>query len=111
MPEKKKNLVDLRDTLFDTLEKVKDGSMDLDRAKMVANLSQVIINTASAQVRAMNALGRDAVSDKDEFFGPQEPVKRLAGAPAAEPPSRVVDPLRIVKPEPPEPAKARAARA
>jgi hypothetical protein len=95
----KKNLADLRETLFDALDQVKSGTMDLARAKVVANLGQVIINTASAQVRAMNAIGRDKVQD-DGFFGPEPPIKRLHGAPSVEPPTRAVDPLRKASPEP-----------
>jgi hypothetical protein len=49
---------ELRGLLFDTLRAVKDGSMELDRAKAVSDLSQTIINTAKAETDHMRASGR-----------------------------------------------------
>lgn len=53
----KNKIEDLRDHLFETLEKVKDGDMPLDRAKMVAEIAQVIINSAKAESDFIKAVG------------------------------------------------------
>ena len=50
---------DLRAELFDTLKKVKEGSLDLDKAKMVCDIGSVIIETARAEtefVKTINAV-------------------------------------------------------
>ena len=44
-----KNITDLRATLFDTLEAIKAGKLDIDRAKAINEVAQTIINTAKAQ--------------------------------------------------------------
>lgn len=44
---------DLRERLFDAIDKVSDGTMDLDRAQKVADLAQVIVNSAKAEVEHM----------------------------------------------------------
>lgn len=45
----KNKIEDLRNHLFEAIEKVKDGDMPLDRAKVVAELAQVIINSCKAE--------------------------------------------------------------
>jgi|SRR5665213_2723323 len=77
-----KNLSDLREHLFDTLEQLKDKSnpMDLDRAKAIAGVAQAIINSATVEVKAMNASARDSA-----FFGIAD------GAVAALPAARTVE--------------------
>lgn len=45
-----KTINDLRETLFDTLEKVKKGNIDADRAKVIRDLGQTIINSAKAEI-------------------------------------------------------------
>ena len=52
------NINDLRKTLFETLQGVKDGSVSVDNARAVANLSQQIINTAKIEIDYMNAGGK-----------------------------------------------------
>ena len=53
----KNKIEDLRNHLFEAIEKVKDGDMPLDRAKVVAELAQVIINSAKAETDFINAVG------------------------------------------------------
>ncbi len=48
---------DLRATLFDTLQAVKAGTMEIDRAKAISDLSQTIINTAKAEIDYAKATG------------------------------------------------------
>ena len=54
-----KNISDLRDCLFATLEALsdKDNPMDLDRARAVSEVAQTIINTAKVEVEHMKLMG------------------------------------------------------
>lgn len=45
-----KKIEDLRDTLFETIQMVKDGKMDHEKAKSITELAQVIINSAKVEV-------------------------------------------------------------
>jgi hypothetical protein len=45
-----KKIEDLRETLFDTIEMIKAGKMDVDKAKAITNIAQVIVNSAKAEV-------------------------------------------------------------
>src|SRR5579863_7379883 len=97
----KNKLSDLRDHLFETLEALKDkeNPMEIDRAKAIAGIAQTIINSATVEVKAINALGRDQAPG--EFFGVPADRKALAnGRGTVAPPSRAIDPLREAKPEP-----------
>ena len=101
----KRNLNDLRDHLFDTLEslKAKENPMDLDRAKAIASVAQTIINSATVEVKAMNAMGSASESG---FFGPAE--KALS---AGNPNGRILD-GRILElpPDPKAPLQSRKLR-
>lgn len=55
---------DLRDHLFEVLEKLKDGEMDIPTAKAMADIGQVIINSAKLEVDFIKATG----STKDSGF-------------------------------------------
>ena len=63
----KNKLSDLRDHLFETLEmlKDKDAPMDIARAKAIAGVAQTIINSATVEVKAMNAISAEV----PDFFG------------------------------------------
>lgn len=54
----KKNIDDLRELLFDTIEGVKAGTLDVDRAKMIGELSQVMVNSAKVEVEYAKATGQ-----------------------------------------------------
>lgn len=84
----KNKMSDLRDHLFETLERLKDeqNPMELDRAKTVSLVAQTIINSATVEVKAMNALGQDAA--QSGFFA----EKQLPAAPPAPEPN--VMPMR-----------------
>jgi hypothetical protein len=47
MPRNK--IGDLRDHLFEVIEALKEGDMEIDKAKAIAEVSQVIINSAKAE--------------------------------------------------------------
>lgn len=55
----KNKIDDLRDHLFATLEALRDPNkpMDIDRAKAIANVAQVIINSATVEVKFIQATG------------------------------------------------------
>lgn len=40
----------LRDSLFDAIEKVRDGDLDADQAKAIGGLAQQICNTVSLEI-------------------------------------------------------------
>ena len=55
---------DLRDHLFETLERLKDGDIDVKTAKAMADVSQVIINSAKIEIDFIRTTG----STKDSGF-------------------------------------------
>ena len=56
------NINDLRDTLFDTLNKVKEGTLDPERAKQICEIGQVIINSAKVEIDYAHKTGANVVS-------------------------------------------------
>lgn len=52
-----KNIDDLRNILFETIDAVREGKLDLERAKMVGELSQVMVNSAKVEVQFVQATG------------------------------------------------------
>lgn len=55
----KNKIEDLRNHLFATLESLQDEEkpMDLERAKAIADVAQVIINSAKVEVEFINKVG------------------------------------------------------
>lgn len=45
-----KKIEDLRETLFDTIEQVKNNKIDVDKARAIRDIAQVIVNSAKAEV-------------------------------------------------------------
>lgn len=64
-------IADLRKHLFDTLQALKDKEkpMEIDRAKAIADVAQVVINSAKVEVEYMRATGSKTgtgfISDPD----------------------------------------------
>lgn len=56
---KQRQIDDLRDKLFDTLDRLndKDNPMEIERAKAVAEVAQVIINSAKVEVEFIRQSG------------------------------------------------------
>lgn len=73
----KNKIQDLRNHLFEAIEKVKDGDMPLDRAKVVAELAQVIINSAKAETDHLKALDRT----RGTGFIPEEEIAVIPAVP------------------------------
>lgn len=54
----KKNIDDLRELLFSAIEGVKSGTLDVERARMIGDLSQVMVNSAKVEVEYAKATGQ-----------------------------------------------------
>lgn len=52
-----RNIDDLREALFDTIDGLKKGTIDVSQAKAIGDLSQVIINTAKVEVDYIKTTG------------------------------------------------------
>jgi len=53
-----KSIVDLREHLFAAIQGVRDGSLSIEQAKTISDLSQVIVNTAKVEVDFVRATER-----------------------------------------------------
>lgn len=71
-----RNIETLREHLFDALDSLKAGSMDVDKAKAVSEIAQTIINSAKVEVDFMRARG----NDRSTGFVPELP-DQTPGAP------------------------------
>jgi len=68
----KKNIDDLRDLLFETIEAVKGGTIDIEKAKVIGTLSQVMVNSAAVEVKHAQVTGEKGSNflDKQEELPP-----------------------------------------
>jgi hypothetical protein len=66
---------DLRGKLFDTINQLMDDKnpMDIERAKAISDVAQVIINSAKVEVDYMKNVGGIGSG-----FIPMEPLKKIA---------------------------------
>jgi hypothetical protein len=64
-----KSINDLRELLFQTLEAVKTGSMDLDKARAINELGKTITDTAKVEVDYLRATGGGESSFIDTAIG------------------------------------------
>ena len=48
----------LRERLFAAIDGVRDGTLDLERAKLINDTAQVIVNSAKVEVDFLRATGR-----------------------------------------------------
>ncbi len=73
----KNKIEDLRNHLFATLEALQDkeAPMDLDRAQTIADVAQVIVNSAKVEVDFFEGNRRRQA----EWFLPTNTVPRLVG--------------------------------
>lgn len=74
----KNKLEDLRNHLFATLEALQDQDtpMELDRAKVIADVAQVVINSAKVEVDFIREVGAMGVGGN---FFPAQKTPRLVG--------------------------------
>ena len=47
---------DLRNHLFEVIELLKDGEIEIEKAKTIADISQVIVNSAKVEVDFMKVI-------------------------------------------------------
>ena len=52
-----KTITNLRAALFETLQQVKNGTMDLDKARAVNELGKTLIDSAKVEVEYLRATG------------------------------------------------------
>lgn len=52
-----KTIADLRETLFDTIEAVRSGKLDLDKARAINDLGKTIVETAKVEVTYIEVMG------------------------------------------------------
>lgn len=64
-----KNISDLRDSLFATLEAVKAGTLEIDRARAVNEVARSIIETAKVEVDYLRTTGGGESSFIDAAIG------------------------------------------
>lgn len=62
MEENNNNFKELRSILFDTLRDVKDGKMDVKKAKSISEISQTLINSAKVEVDYLKSTGNGGKS-------------------------------------------------
>lgn len=79
----KNKIDDLRNHLFETLESLKDEDkpMDLDRARAIADVSRVIIDSAKVEVEFLKVTG--ALRSTDFLPAEEEAPKKLTAGVAA----------------------------
>jgi hypothetical protein len=53
----KDKIQDLRHHLFETIEMLKDGDMEIDKARAISEVAQVIINSAKVEVQFLKEMG------------------------------------------------------
>lgn len=52
-----KTIADLREQLFQALDGVRSGALDLDKARTINDLSKTIVETAKVEVAYINVVG------------------------------------------------------
>lgn len=68
-------ITDLRRRLFETIDGVRNNTIDLDKAKTISQLSQVIVDTAKVEVEFLRAT--DGV--QSEFLQPSAEAPEVPG--------------------------------
>lgn len=75
----KNRITDLRNHLFETLEALKDSEkpMELDRARAIADVARVVIDSAKVEVEFLNVTGALRSTD---FLPVEEEPRKLTPA-------------------------------
>jgi hypothetical protein len=53
----KDKIQDLRHHLFETIEMLKDGDIEIEKARAISEVAQVIINSAKVEVQFLKEMG------------------------------------------------------
>ena len=74
----KNKLGDLRDHLFESIEMLKSGEMEIDKAQAINGLAQTLVASAKVEVDYIKQVG--GISDRSDFIeGSSQPAPlRLA---------------------------------
>jgi hypothetical protein len=64
---------DLRELLFKAMEDLKDGKIDVNQAKQMANLGQVVVNSAVAEIKHLRENGGSGTG----FIQAEKPVLKI----------------------------------
>ena len=72
------NINELRDTLFETLNGIKSGDIDLDKARAINEVSKTIIDTAKVEVDYLK-VNNGGVSPFIEASRPQQLPSGIIG--------------------------------
>jgi hypothetical protein len=81
----KNRIVDLRNHLFETLEALKDEDkpMDIERARAIADVARVVVDSAKVEVAFLEATGSIGTgfipAEKDLPEGQREKPKLVSG--------------------------------
>lgn len=70
----KNKIEDLRNELFETITMIKNGEIDLDKAKAITDVAQVLVNSAKVEVDFIKAV--DGIATGSGFI-PLEQNKAL----------------------------------
>ena len=75
----KNKVEDLRNHLFEVIEGLKDGTFDIEKARMIADVGQVIVNSAKVEVDYLRVTG---AAEGSGFIPdmPREPVPLDGGS-------------------------------
>ena len=68
-----RKLSDLREHLFDTIEKLKNNQIPIDDAKAICQVAQVIVNTARTEIDFLKL--HDGIPAQSEFLSLNESNK------------------------------------
>lgn len=53
-----KNITDLRNSLFETIQMLKEGKIEVSQAKAISDIGQVIVNSAKVELDYVKAIDR-----------------------------------------------------
>ena len=67
------NITDLRSVLFEALQGIKAGTMDIDKARAINEISKTIVDTAKVEVEFIKATG----GAKSSFLAPAQDMPAL----------------------------------
>jgi hypothetical protein len=68
---------DLRELLFSTMEDLRAGKIDVEKAKQIGNIGQVIVNSAVAEVRHLKESGGIGTGFIEELGPPKKIVREV----------------------------------
>jgi hypothetical protein len=69
----------LRDIMFATLRGIKDGSVEIDKAKAMNDMAQTIINSAKAEIEFIKVTGQTAAATS--FLAGEDSNKQITNTP------------------------------